>query len=236
MNNNTRTRITKLMMGSSRLDDIEQAVLGELMRAAYDADGKYREEHRIVPANTLTLAVLDHIPQRFEDKDRDLENSKRYVRATVNDLIIRHGVPICSAAGPGGGYWLPETVSEVEENHRRFHKRAMTGLMKATRARKGAYADAVVQLAIDFDSPEGERLRRKFDTEKSGARRRSDSSPPAWVKMVTQLLDRVKGDPTAYSAQIAELQDKYGDIFVRRDKLEAVKAKAADLLQELAGV
>jgi hypothetical protein len=39
--------------------------------------------------------------------------------------------------------------------------------VKTTRARKGDYADAVIQLTLDFDSPEGERLRRRFDLGKS---------------------------------------------------------------------
>jgi hypothetical protein len=38
--------------------------------------------------------------------------------------------------------------------------------VKTTRARKSAYADAVIQLTLDFDSPEDERLRQRFDPDK----------------------------------------------------------------------
>jgi hypothetical protein len=69
---------------------------------------------------------------------------------------------------------------------------------------------------------------------RSRPRRRADSSPPAWVQVVMQLLNRVKGDPDSYAAQIAEVQEHYGDTLVRRDKVEKVRMLVADLQQELA--
>lgn len=108
----------------------------------------------------------------------------------------------------------------------------MTGLMKATRSRRSAYADAVLQLTLDFDGPAGDATRTRL-----GLPPRRGDSIPAWVQLVTKLLDRVKGDPTAYADEIRAIQDRYGDIFVPRYKVRELREKLGQvgkMLEELA--
>ncbi len=60
---------------------------------------------------------------------------------------------------------------------------------------------------------------------------------PAWVQLVTRLLDRVKGDPTAYAEEIRAIQERYGDIFVPRYKVRELREKLGQvgkMLEELA--
>jgi len=206
------------------LEDDEKLVLAALLAAGYDEEKQPRGRAGSLSANTLAAVVS---PLLWDDgvKSRDrVESAKRRVRKVVNQLIIQHGIPICCEPGMGGGYYLPARDEDVELNHTRFHKRAMTGLVKATRARKAAYADAVIQLTLGFeDAARQVRLA-------AGAEELDDAGPPAWVKVVTGLLEQFRGDPERYAAEIRAIQDEYGDIFVRRDQVARIRALSAEML------
>jgi hypothetical protein len=77
----------------------------------------------------------------------------RAVRALVNHLITVHGIPIICQAGSGGGYYLTGGVDDTERFYRAFLSRGKTGLVKAARGRRAAYADLTVQYAL-FDEEE----------------------------------------------------------------------------------
>lgn len=216
-----------------KLEDDERIVLHALKRWGYDQHGKPVGRDGAVTARVLAdevhPLVFDHKVENESIMRHRLETCKRRVRKAVNALIIKHGIPICCEPGLGGGYYLPASDAEVEFNHSRFHKRAMTGLVKATRARKAAYADAVIQLTLGF-----EREARAI-MEASG-KDAEEEGPPPWVSVVTGLISQVRGDPEKYAAEIKQIQDECGDIFVRRDKVREIKRLTAELNSVLSGL
>jgi len=151
------------------------------------------------------------------------QEDKRNLRHLINHLIITHRMSILCMAGPGGGYYLPATPEEVRAFYHAFHKRAMTGLVKASRGQKAAFIDTIEQLTLWYDAPEGEALLARLTPER-------DKDPtPAWVQLVTRHLERLSADPQKFAAEIAALQDKFGDIFVPRAKLQRLNALSDEL-------
>ena len=155
----------------------------------------------------------------------DPEQAKRETRRLINHLIINHDIPIICMSGLGGGYYMPGDASEVEQFYEAFHKRAMTGLVKASRGKKAAFVDIVEQLTFAFDDEAGtqafERLRLTPET----------NTTPAWVSLVTRYLDKIRFDPDKYAAEIRAIQKRYGDVFVSRERLTAIR-DAMQALQE----
>ena len=156
--------------------------------------------------------------------------SKRDLRRLLNHLIISHEIPIMCRAGNGGGHYFPASEGEVAQFYEEFHKRAMTGLMKASRGKKSAFVELVAQLSFGFD---GQEAKEAIEALKLTP----DSDPvPAFVGVVTRCLDRISAEPQRYAAEIRKLQQTYGDIFVPRDKLRMLREKASEfqwLLQEI---
>ena len=223
----------KAALAADKLTEDDRIVLAVLVRAGFAEDGTPTGRAGKLSSEQLAMELYSrrwetHSPSWTEEKAR-IESCKRLVRRSVNSLVIRHGISIMCEPGTGGGYFLPATPMDVESNHHRFHRRAMTGLVKAARSRKSAYADAVVQLSIGFEE-EIARLNEGF------AQPGDDEGPPAWVEVVTRLLDRVKGDPDKYSAEIRKIQDQYGDIFVRRDQVAKIKELSNELNRVLEGL
>lgn len=140
----------------------------------------------------------------------DIETGKRDLRRLVNHLIASHKIPICSMAGLGGGYWMPESPEEVELVYQARRRRAMTGLIKMTRGRQAAYIDAIEQMLLFYDEPEATAAieRFKFEPEKE--------SIPAWIGLTTRLLDKLSRDPQRYAAEIEQLRRQFGEVFVSR--------------------
>lgn len=133
----------------------------------------------------------------------------RNLRELVNHLITMHKCPICSMPGTGGGYWLPLSAEEEQAVYQARKKRAMTGLVKMSRGRKGTYVESVVQMTMWFDDPQSaqiERLRLRRDKDKA----------PAWLKIVTHYLDQVRKHPERFAAELEKLQERYSPIFVPR--------------------
>lgn len=224
----------RVAMETKNLDDDERLILAALMNAGYDVDGHALGRQGRLSSGALAQVIYTTIwetesPNWNEEKSR-IESCKRRVRDAVNGLIITHGISICCQAGTGGGYYLPANEADVESNHRAFHRRAMTGLVKAARGRKAAYADAMVQLTLGFET-EAETYRGASSGAQSG-----EDGPPAWVTVVTGLLQQVKGDPAKYASDIKRIQDEFGDIFVRRDQVARIKQLSSELSRVLEGL
>lgn len=219
-------------LGRKDLQDDERAVLEALMKAGYDEKGRPQGRKGALTAGRLSEVLhplmLESVPERRLIEHA--ETCKRRLRKVINRLIIHFGIPIMCEAGYGGGYYLPAHDGEVEANHGRFHKRSMTGLVKASRARKAAYADAIVQLTLGYEK-EADAVRERL-----GIPVQDDEGPPPWVAVVTGLLDRVKGDPEKYAAEIGRIRDEYGDIFVRRDKVKEIRRLSSELNRVLEGL
>ncbi len=177
-----------------------------------------------LPARHLTCML------GLDSADAASDHGTRNTRTLINHLIITHRLPIICQAGSGGGYYLVGSEGESEQFYRSFHARAMTGLIKASRGRKAAYVDKMLQLTLGFDDPESaaalERLRLSPE----------EDPVPAWVHLTTRLLDRLHSDPQRYADEILKLQRAYGDIFVPRDKVTVLKQKTAEFQQLLAEI
>jgi hypothetical protein len=225
-------RASRAALEGKKLEDDERVILAALIEAGYDEEGRPLGYAGRLSSNDLAQAIYSIYWDMANPVEREelhrFENCKRRVRAVVNSLIIAHGISIMCRAGIGGGYYLPATKEEVEENSRSFHRRAMTGLIKESRGRKAAYADAMVQLTLGFEG-EAEGYR-----ELTGGP--AEDGPPAWVTVVTGLLEQVKGDPVKYAAEIRRLQEQFGDIFVRRDRVEKLKELSGELSRVLEGL
>lgn len=193
---------------------------GTHSRKLTDAEARCVElvRQHVGRANTIPAADLArHVfGSRGPQDMRDL-------RHLINHLIITHRMSILCLAGPGGGYCLPATPDEVRAFYHAFHQRAMTGLVKAARGQKAAFVDTIEQLTLWYDAPEGEALIARLTPER-------DKDPtPAWVQLVTRHLERLSADPQRYADEIAALQDRFGDIFVRRETLARLRSTAEQL-------
>jgi hypothetical protein len=159
------------------------------------------------------------------------EMGKRGLRTLINHLIMTHAIPIMCEAGPGGGYYLAGDTIETARFKETFRRRAMTGLVKASRGSKAAYVDLMYQYTLGFDDPTTQRVIEKLRLLPE------ENTAPAWVQLVTKLLDRISADPQAYAAEIRRIQATYGEIFVPREKVTILKQKTAEfqkLLSEIA--
>jgi hypothetical protein len=58
---------------------------------------------------------------------------ERELRATINQLR-KHGAPICSTGGQGGGYWLAADWDELSEFIDREHRARIADLSEQVRA------------------------------------------------------------------------------------------------------
>jgi hypothetical protein len=174
-----------------------------------------------VPADTLAMKL-------FLDCT---ETEKRSVRHLVNHLIISHRIPVMSAAGKGGGYFLPLTKGEEEAVYRNRRKRAMTALLKMSRGRKASYVETIEQLSFWFDEPEGARALERLKLA-------PDRDPvPVWLKLVTRSLDKLAKDPQKYASELEQLRGRFGAILMPRAILDELKRQAedqVDLLRRLA--
>ena len=129
------------------------------------------------------------------------------------------------------GYYLAGDPEETERFKQTFRRRAMTGLVKASRGSKAAYVDMMYQYTLGFDDPETQRTIEHLRLLPE------EDAAPAWVQLVTKLLDRISSNPQVYAAEIRRIQAAYGDIFVPREKVSMLKAKTAEfqkLLSEIA--
>jgi hypothetical protein len=161
----------------------------------------------------------------------DGEMGKRGLRTLINHLIMTHAIPIMCEAGPGGGYYLAGDSEETARFKETFRRRAMTGLVKASRGSKAAYVEMMYQYTLGFDDPKTQRVIERLRLLPE------ESSAPAWVQLVTKLLDRFSEDPQRYALEIRRIQTTYGDIFVPREKVSILKKKTEEfqkLLSEIA--
>ena len=73
----------------------------------------------------------------------------REVQAIVHRLRIEHGAPIASAAGKPCGYYLVETVAEVDAFVREQRRKALGTLAAIAAVKRVALPELLGQLAIE---------------------------------------------------------------------------------------
>jgi hypothetical protein len=150
---------------------------------------------------------------------------KRDVRRIHNHLLLNHpNIPLLSAAGLYGGYWMAETESEAREFYNTFRKRGMTGLIKASRGKKAVLADIVQQLTFRF-----EELSPVVDEAPAGGM----SAP---IEVVDALLEKMTANPERFAGELRRLGEKFGSVLLPKDQLRAMQATAAELQRLVAGI
>lgn len=167
-----------------------------------------------------------HLPETREEIKRD-------VRHLQNHLIIKHDIPVYSAAGRGGGYWIGEEA-DAKGFYECFRERGLTGLTKASRGRRSGMIDVVMQMSFQWRDlvakagltpPEGE-----------------DQSIEAPIQVVDAFLQRMVTNPERFAQGLRQLGEKYGSVLIPRDRYDAIvanlRAKSAeisDLVRSLEG-
>jgi hypothetical protein len=160
-------------------------------------------------------------------EERDVEEYMRDLRTVQNHLLIEHNLPVYSAAGKGGGYWIGESREEGDEFYGSFRKRGLTGMVKASRGKRSAMVDMVEQLAFQFDEL----------VDKAGLPVAGTNKSLAPIEIVDVFLRKMTADPEQFAAGLKKIGEKYGSVLVPRERFDAmiaaVRTKAAEL-QELA--
>ena len=155
-----------------------------------------------------------------------IEPWKRDVRHMTNHLLIDHDQRICSKAGNSGGYWLARTKEEMDEFYETFRKRAMTGLVKASRGKRSVMADMVKQIAFEFEELKTDRRTRAVDMPPLGP-------DPAPEIVVTEFLNKMTKEPEKYTDEIKRLRRKFAHVFIepeRYARLQIISRELTELL------
>jgi hypothetical protein len=196
----------------------ENRIPGIHLAAAYS----YQMEFGRAPEEISAIMAL------YTKQENDA--AKRQIRTLHNHLLMMHDqVPILSAAGLIGGYWIAESEEEAAAFFETFRKRGLTGLVKASRGRKAALVDMMQQLSFEFDD-----LVDQTDTYAGFVRRRvSDPTP---IEVVDAFLERMMANPEKFSDGLRKIGQKYGGVLLPKDQLAAVKSKAAELTQLMEGL
>ncbi len=143
---------------------------------------------------------------------------KRDVRYLHNHLLEKHpNIPLLSAAGTMGGYWLAETESEANAFYYSFRRRGMTGLVKASRGKKAVLADIVQQLTFEFEDLAGE------------VNDKAPAGTSAPIEVVDALLEKMTRDPERFAGELRRLGEKFGSVLLPKDQVRAMMDKAAEL-------
>jgi hypothetical protein len=89
---------------------------------------------------------------RVPDLALQVGYSGRECQAVVHRLRIEHGAPIASAAGKPCGYYLVETVAEVEAFIQEQRRKALGTLAAIAAVKRVALPELLGQLAIEVAS------------------------------------------------------------------------------------
>lgn len=190
---------------------------------------KHQGKEFKISATDLAIAYADMMGARGCHQPNVIEHWKREVRHLQNHLLTEHSqVPILSAAGDGGGYWIAESEGEAAAFYNTFRRRGMTGLVKASRGKQAALVDMVQQLSFEFDELE----------DKTGfkARIRPVTGMPTPIEVVDAFLGRMLGNPEKFADGLRKIGAKYGSILLPRDRVMAMKRKAAELQEMVANL
>jgi len=158
-----------------------------------------------------------------------LDQAKREIRALQNHLLALHEhLPVLSAAGAGGGYWIAESAAEAEAFYGSFRRRAMTGLKKASRGKQQAMVDMFEQLSLEFDGP--------LDLASPPPARPDSNGRSLAAALVDRFLERMTADPERFAGDLARLRDRFGTVLMPKARAAEIKKLAEDLVGKLAGI
>lgn len=147
---------------------------------------------------------------------------QREVRYLQNHLLFEHrNAPVLSKAGPGGGYWMAENEAEATEFYATFRRRALTGMVKASRGKKGAMVDMMTQLSFEFGAIS--------DASGMPAPARPEEQRPLPAFLADRLLERMLADPERFEGDLRRIGDKFGRVLFSTAQAARLKAMAAEI-------
>lgn len=159
---------------------------------------------------------------------RAYEQVKREIRTLQNHLLMEHSkIPVLSAAGDGGGYWIAESELEAEGFYHSFRQRGLTGVVKASRGKQAALVEMVQQLSFQF-----EELADKTGVPLS----RPTVAMPTPIEVVDTFLARMLRNPEKFSDGLKKLGQKYGSVLLPKERVREMKQKAEELQRLVAGL
>lgn len=195
-------------------------------------------ENKISAGDLAVRFAWELIGIRFilDEDPEEIERWKRRVRTLQLHIIFYHrDIPVLSKAGVGGGYWMAETDDEAEAFYHTFRKRGMTGLVKASRGKQSVIVEAFEQLAFNFDDMVDKVASKEVKVARIRTRNPADNMAP---ELVDSMLEKMTRNPEKFAHTLSKLREKYfsGGVMLEKERLAAMKQKAADLLAEVAGL
>jgi len=166
----------------------------------------------------------------ISEDPREVDGWKREIRRMHTHILQKHDdVPVISKAGHDGGYWIAETEEEATEYYYSSRKRGLTGLIKATRAKKAAVVEAVEQLAFEFED-----LVDRTLPEVKELKRDKQMAPD----IVDALLGKMTSNPEQFADGLRKIREKYfaGGVLLGKDRIAAMRVKTAELSEMVAGL
>lgn len=154
---------------------------------------------------------------------------KREVRHMQNHLLKDHaGVPVLSASGDHGGYWIAASEDEAAGFYETFRRRGLTGLVKASRGKQSAMVDMVAQLSFEFEELVG-----KGDPTPMI---RPRSAMPTPIEVVDAFLERMTKDPDQFADGLRKIGNKYSAILMPRERLAMIQSRVAEIQDLVEGI
>ena len=163
---------------------------------------------------------------------KEIEMWKREIRYMHTHILQKHDdIPVISKAGNDGGYWIAESEEEATGYYYSSRKRGLTGLIKASRAKKAAVVEAVEQLAFEFED-----LTDRTPLVTFGELKRSGGKMP--TDIVDALLGKMTQDPEQFADGLRNIREKYfaGGVLLDKTRLAAMRVKTQELSDMVAGL
>lgn len=135
--------------------------------------------------------------------------SDRKLRNKINHLEMEHLIPIASAAGKGGGYYLISSEREGKEFYETFKQRGLTGIKRAACVLKKTPLEGAVQLTIEAVM-EGEKV-------------------PGLGGAVSKLMRIISNNPAQYAKEIEALKAEVMPLMVSQAQMAEINATASKL-------
>ena len=145
----------------------------------------------------------------------------RYVRKMQNHLLFDHNIPVLSAAGHDGGYFIAESEGEADRFYDTFRKRGLTGLVKASRGKQSAMVEMVTQLSFEFDDLVDQMDRTPNIRPRGGV--------PMPAEVVDAFLTRMTRNPEKFADDIRKIREKHGAVLLPKERVREMQRQAAKL-------
>lgn len=174
-------------------------------------------ENLTLEKNILLSILQNHKGRAKAIKGRKLAEimnvNERKLRKLIKSLRIDAGIPVIGDHSKG--YYMVETIEELETTTTTLKKHALHELFIAGRMLKIAPAELVGQLTFNFLETLGADM-PDLD---------GDDGLPAHLVAVTTILEEYQKDPDKYADEIRILREKYSPVFI--SKQDAADLKAA---------